>query len=64
MLFKVAKVVKVFLTVFTDMYFLQRFLAVLRKFFCIEMKRADVLLQGAFPCVGLTTMATHMWLLH
>lgn len=58
-LLKVAKVVKVLFTIFTNMYFLLGFL-VSRQFFCIEMKRADVLLQGAFPRVSFTAVVAHM----
>lgn len=59
MLLKVAKVVKVLLTVFTDVHFLLRFL-VSRKFLCFEMKRADVLLQGSLSCVGFAAVDAHM----
>lgn len=56
-----AKVVKVLFTVFTNMHFLLGFL-VSRQLFCIKMKRADVLLQGALPCIGFTTVVTHVGL--
>lgn len=61
-LLKVAKMVKVLFTVFTNMYFLLRFM-VSRKFFCIEVKCADVLLQGTFPRVSFATVVAHMGLL-
>lgn len=61
MLLKVAEVVKVLFTVFTNMHFLLGFL-VSRQLFCIEMKRADVLLQGALPRVGFTTVVAHVGL--
>lgn len=61
-LLKVAKVVKVFFTKFTNVQFLLGFL-VLRKFLCIEVKGADVLFQGAFPGVGFATVTAHVWFL-
>lgn len=60
-LLKVAEVVKVLLTVFTNMHFLLGFL-VSRQLLGIEMKRADMLLQGAFPRVGFTAVVAHMGL--
>lgn len=58
-LLKVAEVVEVLFTVFTNMHFLLWFL-VSRQLFCIKMKRADVLLQGALPCVGFAAVVAHM----
>ncbi len=58
-LLKVAEVVKVLFTVFTYMHFLLGFL-VSRQLFCIKMKRADVLLQGALSRVGFTAVAAHV----
>lgn len=60
-LLKVAEVVKVLLTVFTNVHFLLGFL-VLSQLLCIKMKRADMLLQGALPRVGFTTVVAHVWL--
>lgn len=59
MLLKVAKVVKVLLAVFTDMHFLLGLL-VSRQLLYIKVKRADVLLQGTFPCVGSTAVSADM----
>lgn len=58
-LLKVAEVVKVLFTVFTNMHFLLGFL-VSRQLFCIKMKRANVLLQGALPCVGFPAVVAHV----
>lgn len=59
MLLKVSKVVKVFLAVFTNMHFLLGFL-VSRQLLGVEMKRADVLLQGALSGVGFPAVAAHV----
>lgn len=60
-LLKVAEVVKVLLTVFTNMHFLLGFL-VSRQLLGIKMKRGDVVLQGALPCVGFTAVVAHVGL--
>lgn len=58
-LLKVAKVVKVLLTVFTDVHFLLGLL-VSRQLLYVKMKRADVLLEGTFPRVGSTAVVAYM----